>query len=82
VLRESVFPGAVLNPRSGQPRCAWGTFQYFAARPRYKAHAHFWPNYAIARHYPEAAHAEKALFWLCLRAFITRQAELIGRNGC
>ena len=76
VLRESVFPGAVLT-RVAASHVRVGTFQYFAARRDTEA-TRILADYAIARHYPEAAHAERPYLAL-LEGVITRQAELIAQ---
>src|ERR1700757_3873302 len=70
VMRESVLPGAVLT-RVAASHLRVGTFQYFAIRGDVDA-LRLLADYAIARHYPEAAQARRPY-----RAFfdgvITRQ---------
>ena len=57
VVRESFLPGAVLT-RVAASHIRVGTFQYFAARDDVEA-LQLLADHAIARHYPEAAHAER-----------------------
>jgi serine/tyrosine/threonine adenylyltransferase len=57
VVRESFLPGAVLT-RVAASHIRVGTFQYFAARDDVEA-VRLLADHAIARHYPEAAHAER-----------------------
>src|SRR5215204_6367080 len=74
VVRESFLPGAVLT-RVAASHIRVGTFQYFAARDDVEA-VRLLADHAIARHYPEAAHAERP-YRAFLEGVITRQAELI-----
>src|SRR6202041_3091167 len=72
VLRETVLPGAVFT-RVAASHLRVGTFQYFAAQgdtggPRKRA------DYAIARHYPEAAQANHP-YRALLDGVIARQAR-------
>jgi uncharacterized protein YdiU (UPF0061 family) len=53
VLRDTVLPGAVLT-RVAASHLRVGTFQYFAARRDIEG-LRMLADYAIARHYPEAA---------------------------
>src|SRR5215213_3512892 len=76
VVRESFLPGAVLT-RVAASHIRVGTFQYFAARGDVEA-LQLLANHAIARHYPEAAHAERP-YRAFLEAVIARQADLIPR---
>jgi len=76
VFRETVLPGAVLT-RVAASHLRVGTFQFFAAREDndgVKALA----DYAIARHYPEAADADKP-YRAFLQAVVERQAALLAR---
>ena len=76
VRRETMLPGAVLT-RIAASHMRVGTFQYFAARGDTAAVREL-ADYAISRHYPEAAQAANPY-----RAFLTgvvaRQAELVAR---
>jgi serine/tyrosine/threonine adenylyltransferase len=76
VLRESVFPGAVLT-RVAASHLRVGTFQYFAARGDTEA-TRVLADYAIARHYPHAAQA-KLPYLSLLENVVTRQAQLIAQ---
>ena len=74
VVRESFLPGAVLT-RVAASHIRVGTFQYFAARDDVEA-VRLLADHAIARHYREAAHAERP-YRAFLEGVIARQAELI-----
>jgi uncharacterized protein YdiU (UPF0061 family) len=74
VLRERVLPGAVLT-RVAASHIRVGTFQYFAARGDVEA-TRLLADYAIARHYPQAAQTEHP-YRALLDAVIARQAELV-----
>ena len=76
VLRETALPGAVLT-RVAASHLRVGTFQYFAARQDTEGTRSL-ADYAIARHYPEAARAERPYMAL-LEGVIARQAQLIAR---
>jgi uncharacterized protein YdiU (UPF0061 family) len=76
VVRETALPGAVLT-RVAVSHLRVGTFQYFAAR-RDTEGTRCLADYAIARHYPEAAQARQPYRSL-LDCVITRQAQLIAR---
>jgi uncharacterized protein YdiU (UPF0061 family) len=76
VYRETILPGAVLT-RVAASHLRVGTFQYFAAQGDTEA-TQTLADYAIARHYPEAAQAQQPYHAL-LRAVITRQAHLIAQ---
>ena len=56
-----------------------GTFEYFAAQ-RDTEGVRILADYAIARHYPDAAHAKNP-YRALLDAVIARQAKLV-RTGC
>jgi uncharacterized protein YdiU (UPF0061 family) len=76
VLRETALPGAVLT-RVAASHLRVGTFEYFAARQDAEGTRRL-ADYAIARHYPEAAQANRpyrALF----DGIINRQAHLIAQ---
>jgi uncharacterized protein YdiU (UPF0061 family) len=76
VIRESMLPGAVLT-RIASSHIRVGTFQYFAAR-RDKDAIKELADYAIARHYPDAADAANP-YRAFLDLVITRQADLVAR---
>ena len=76
VLRETVLPGAVFT-RVAASHIRVGTFQFFAARGDADA-TRILTDYAIARHYPEAAQAQKP-YRAFLDGVITRQAQLIAQ---
>ncbi len=74
IWRETKLPGAVLT-RVAASHLRVGTFQFFAARgdhDKVKALA----DYAIARHYPDLAAADRP-YLAFLDAVIARQARLI-----
>jgi uncharacterized protein YdiU (UPF0061 family) len=74
VLREMPLPGAVLT-RVAASHLRVGSFQYFAARRDIDG-IRTLADYAIARHYPEAAQASQP-YRAFLDALIARQAHLI-----
>jgi protein adenylyltransferase len=74
VLRERVLPGAILT-RVAASHLRVGTFEYFAAR-RDMEGIRILADYAIARHYPDAA-PTKNPYRALLDAVIARQAELV-----
>lgn len=74
VLRETLLPGAVLT-RVAASHLRVGTFQYFAARGD-TVGVRTLADYAIARHYPEAAQAAQP-YRALLDGVIARQAQLI-----
>jgi uncharacterized protein YdiU (UPF0061 family) len=76
VMRETVLPGAVLT-RVASSHIRVGTFQYFAARGDTDGVRRL-ADHVIARHYPEAAVAERPYHAL-LEGVIARQAELVAR---
>src|SRR5205809_680466 len=57
VLRETALPGAILT-RVASSHIRVGTFQYFAARGDTEGVRQL-ADHVIARHYPEAAAAER-----------------------
>jgi len=76
VFRETVLPGAVLT-RIAASHLRVGTFQYFAAQDDADA-IRLLSDYAIARHYTEAAKADRPYRSL-LDGVITRQAHLVAQ---
>jgi uncharacterized protein YdiU (UPF0061 family) len=74
VFRETVQPGGILT-RVAASHIRIGTFQYFAAQGDVEA-LRTLTDYAIARHAPEAANAERPAIAL-LQTVIARQARLI-----
>jgi uncharacterized protein YdiU (UPF0061 family) len=76
VLRETSLPGAVLT-RVAVSHLRVGTFQYFAARGDTEG-LRMLADYAIARHYPEAAQAAQPYRTL-LKRVVARQAQLIAQ---
>ena len=76
VVRETVLPGAIFT-RVAASHLRVGTFQYFAARSDIEG-TKLLADYAIARHYPEAAktpHPYRAF----LDGVISRQAQLVAQ---
>jgi len=76
VIRETVLPGAVLT-RVASSHIRVGTFQFFASRGDFEG-VRLLADHVIARHYPEAARAERP-YRALLDAVIRAQAELIAR---
>src|ERR1035441_3128600 len=76
VLRDTVLPGAVLT-RVATSHLRVGTFQYFAARGDVTG-LRTLADYAIARHYPEAALAKQP-YRALLDGVIARQANLVAQ---
>ena len=76
VLRETALPGAVLT-RVAASHLRVGTFQYFATRRDIEG-TRILADYAIARHYPEAANAKQP-YRALLDGVIARQAQLIAQ---
>jgi serine/tyrosine/threonine adenylyltransferase len=76
VLRETVLPGAVFT-RVAASHLRVGSFQYFAAREDTEAIQRL-ADYAIARHYPDAAQAKQP-YRALLDGVIARQARLIAQ---
>ncbi|MCP1220744.1 YdiU family protein [Acetobacter orientalis] len=76
VYRETPLPGAVLA-RVAASHIRVGTFQFFAAREDH-AGLRLLADYAIARHYPQAA--QSAMPYLAfLESVIAAQAELVAK---
>jgi uncharacterized protein YdiU (UPF0061 family) len=76
VLRETVRPGAVFT-RVAASHLRVGTFQYFAARGDTEA-TRTLADYAIARHYPDAAQATQP-YRALLDGVVARQARLVAQ---
>ena len=76
VLRETVLPGAIFT-RVAASHLRVGTFQYFAAQNDTEGLAVL-ANYAIARHYPEAAET-KTPYRALLDGVVTRQAHIVAQ---
>jgi uncharacterized protein YdiU (UPF0061 family) len=76
VMRETALPGAVLT-RVASSHIRVGTFQYFSARGDTEGVRQL-ADHVIARHYPQAAKAERPYHAL-LEGVIARQAELVAR---
>jgi serine/tyrosine/threonine adenylyltransferase len=76
VRRETMQPGAVLT-RVAASHIRVGTFQYFAARDDVDG-VRLLADYAIARHYPEAANAPNP-YRAFLDGVVARQADLVAR---
>ena len=76
VVRETMLPGAVLT-RVAASHLRVGTFEYFAAREDAEG-VRTLADYAIRRHYPEAAGAERP-YRAFLDGVIRRQARLVAR---
>ena len=76
VLRETVLPGAVFT-RVAASHLRVGTFQYFAAQGDTEGTRKL-ADYAIARHYPQAAPAKQPYLAL-LDGVIARQAQLVAQ---
>jgi serine/tyrosine/threonine adenylyltransferase len=76
VFRETVLPGAVLT-RVAASHLRVGTFQYFAAQGDMEGIRSL-ADYAIARHYPEAA-GKKRPYRALLDGVIARQAHLVAQ---
>ena len=76
VYREQKLPGAVLT-RVASSHLRVGTFQYFAAREDIDALRQL-SDYAIARHYPDAANADNPYAAL-LAGVVGRQADLVAK---
>ena len=76
VLRETALPGAVLT-RVAASHLRVGTFQYFAARGDTEG-IRMLADYAIARHYPEAALAKQP-YRALLDGVIAKQARLVAQ---
>ncbi len=76
VFRETALPGAVLT-RVAASHIRVGTFQFFAARGDTEG-VKLLADHVIARHYPDAAGAERPYLAL-LERVIAAQADLIAR---
>jgi serine/tyrosine/threonine adenylyltransferase len=76
VLRETVLPGAVLT-RVAASHLRVGTFQYFAAQDDPDGTRRL-ADYAIARHYPEAAQTRQP-YRALLDGVIARHAHLVAQ---
>jgi len=76
IRRETLLPGAVLT-RVAQSHIRVGTFQFFAGRGDIDA-IRLLADHVIARHYPEAAEAERPALAM-FDAVVGRQAELIAQ---
>jgi serine/tyrosine/threonine adenylyltransferase len=76
VRRETLLPGAVFT-RVAASHLRVGTFQYFAAQGDTDG-TRTLADYAIARHYPEAAQAEHP-YRALLDGVVARQARLIAQ---
>ena len=76
VYREETLPGAVLT-RVASSHIRVGTFQFFASRDDVEG-VRLLADHVIARHYPNAAQAERP-YRALLDAVIKAQAELIAR---
>jgi uncharacterized protein YdiU (UPF0061 family) len=76
VLRERALPGAVLT-RVAKSHLRVGTFQYFAARGDVDG-LRALADYAIARHYPEVARAQRP-YRALLEGVIGRHARLVAQ---
>ena len=76
VLRETMQPGAVFT-RVAASHLRVGTFQFFAARQDTEA-LRVLADYAIARHYPEAAQAASP-YRALLDGVVRRQARLVAQ---
>jgi serine/tyrosine/threonine adenylyltransferase len=76
VMRETMLPGAVLT-RVASSHVRVGTFQFFAARGDTDGVRRL-ADHVIARHYPDAAKAERPYHAL-LEGVIARQAQLVAR---
>jgi len=76
VFRETVMPGAILT-RVAASHLRVGTFQYFAARADTEG-MRILADYAISRHYPEAAQAKQP-YRALLDGVVARQARLIAQ---
>lgn len=76
VFREVALPGAVLT-RVAASHLRVGTFQYFAAQSDVEGTLTL-ANYAIARHYPDAAMSERP-YRALLDGVIARHARLVAQ---
>jgi len=76
VFRETVLPGAIIT-RVAASHLRVGTFQYFAAKGDNEA-VRTLADYAIARHYPEAASSPKP-YRAFLEGVVSRHGRLVAQ---
>jgi len=76
VMRETVLPGAIFT-RVARSHLRVGTFEFFAARHDSEA-VRTLADYAIARHYPEAAQVDQP-YRAFLDGLVARQARLVAQ---
>jgi uncharacterized protein YdiU (UPF0061 family) len=76
VARDTLVPGAIFT-RVAASHIRVGTFQYFAAQEDIEA-VRLLADYAIARHYPEAAESAQP-YRAFLDGVVARQADLIAQ---
>ena len=76
VFRETALPGAVLT-RVATSHLRVGSFQYFFAQEDIDG-VRTLADYAIARHYPEATHAQRR-YRALLDGVIARQGQLVAQ---
>ena len=76
IWRETMLPGAVLT-RVASSHIRVGTFQYFAAQGDHDA-VRLLADYAITRHYPQAASSANPYLAL-LGGVVARQADLVAQ---
>ena len=76
VARETLLPGAVLT-RVAASHIRVGSFQFFSARGDVEG-LRALADHVLARHYPEAANAEKP-YRALLEGVVARQAALVAR---
>jgi uncharacterized protein YdiU (UPF0061 family) len=76
VVRDVLLPGAVLA-RVASSHIRVGTFQFFAAKGDWEG-VRLLADHVLARHYPEAAAAERP-YRALLSAVTTAQADLVAR---
>jgi serine/tyrosine/threonine adenylyltransferase len=79
IMRDEPLPGAVLT-RVAASHIRVGSFQFFAARGDMEA-VKALADYAMARHYPDAADAERP-YLAFLDAVMRRQAALVAQWMC
>jgi serine/tyrosine/threonine adenylyltransferase len=79
IMRDEPLPGAVLT-RVAASHIRVGTFQFFAARGDMEA-VNALADHAIARHYPDAAGAERP-YLAFFEAVMRRQAALVAQWMC
>lgn len=76
VVREEMMPGAIFT-RVASSHLRVGTFEYFAARED-KESLRMLADYAIQRHYPEAAQQPQP-YRALLQGVVMRQAKLVAQ---